>query len=182
MATDRHAWREEIDDDRKRVLVKHLQWWDKTPDQPSHGDGPFTDFPPGPLTGADVYWLVTTTGMGRDYPSLRRYARQLQGAYLVGAQLQRAYLVGAQLQGALLVGAQLQGAHLDGAQLQGAHLDGAQLQGAYLDRAQLQGAHLSHATLDSATVLDSVRLGDDAAGWARLADVHWGGTDLTVVP
>ena len=132
MATDRHAWREEIDDDRKRVLVKHLQWWDKTPDQPSHGDGPFTDFPPGPLTGADVYWLVTTTGMGRDYPSLRRYARQLQGAYL--------------------------------------------------DRAQLQGAHLSHATLDSATVLDSVRLGDDAAGWARLADVHWGGTDLTVVP
>ena len=131
----------------------------------------------------------------------------LEGAHLEGASLEGAHLEGAHLAGAHLEGANLAGAHLEGAHLAGAHLAGAHLAGAHLEGANLAGALLSGRTIpagflkrvrhwdtdvltpanlqgayfDSATILEDVVLGDEQFGFVSLADLHWGGANLSVV-
>jgi uncharacterized protein YjbI with pentapeptide repeats len=126
----------------------------------------------------------------------------LEGANLVGAHLEGANLVGAHLEGANLVGARLEGAnlvgaHLEGANLVGAHLEGANLVGASLrgkpvsadylkrvrqwDKETLLPANLQGAFFNSATTLEDIILGEEKYGFVSLADVHWGGVNLSVV-
>jgi uncharacterized protein YjbI with pentapeptide repeats len=94
------------------------------------------------------------------------------------------------MKGANLEGARLQGANLGGARLQGANLGGAQLQGAYLGIARLQRVNLFQAQLQRASLraadlsgagLGGVVLGNKQRIGPRLADVHWGDTNLTIL-
>jgi uncharacterized protein YjbI with pentapeptide repeats len=131
---------------------------------------------------------------------------QLSRAYLEGADLSKTHMVGADLEGATLCGAHLEGANLmkaklgsailreanlkevnlEGAILSEVHLEGATLCGAHLEGADLSKAHLEGADLrlvffDNATRLDGAVLSDEKQGSILLADVSWGGVNLTVV-
>ncbi len=131
----------------------------------------------------------------------------LEGAHLEGACLEGAHLEGANLLGAHLEGASLEGAHLEGACLESAHLEGAGLARAHLEGANLAGAslrgnpapadflrrvrhwdsdiltpaNLQGAFFDTATILEDVVLGEKEFGFVSLADVHWGGVNLSVI-
>jgi uncharacterized protein YjbI with pentapeptide repeats len=110
----------------------------------------------------------------------------LTDAHLDGANLGDAHLNGANLTDAHLDGADLVLAHLNGAVLRDAHLEGADLPRAHLEGADLRGAHLEGADVWLAsfsveTALDGITLTDTAHGSARLADVRWGGVNLSVV-
>src|SRR5438552_16745086 len=80
----------------------------------------------------------------------------------------------ANLYRAYLKNAYLREAHLEKARLRGTHLEEA-----YLVRAHLEGANLRGAFLDSATDLAGITLGEEKLGFASLADVHWGDTNLS---
>src|SRR5258708_5246096 len=112
--------------------------------------------------------------------AVNRLGAQLKGADWGRAQLEGGSLREAQLKGANLSEAQLEGANLSGAQLKGADLSYAQLDGAYLREAQLEGVNLSGAKLKGAD-LRNVILGDKQRIGPRLADLHWGDTNLAVV-
>ncbi len=131
----------------------------------------------------------------------------LEGAHLEGADLEGAHLEGANLLGAHLEGANLEGAHLEDANLEGAHLEGANLAKAHLEGANLAGAslkgksdpadflkrvrqwdkdvltpaNLQGAFCNTATILEDIVLGDEQFGFVSLADIHWGGANLSVV-
>jgi hypothetical protein len=80
-------------------------------------------------------------------------------------------------------GANLGGAHLEGAFLREAHLEGARLGNAHLERADLRGAFFDPATdFTKVTWTDPAekRKQDRAIG-PLLADVRWGGANLTMV-
>ncbi len=130
----------------------------------------------------------------------------LGGAFLERAYLEGAHLEGADLEGAHLEGANLLGAHLEGANLEGAHLEGANLAKAHLEEANLAGAslkgkpapadflkrvrqwdkdvlppaNLQGAFCNTATILEDIVLGDEQFGYVSLADIHWGGANLSV--
>jgi len=111
---------------------------------------------------------------------------QLAGAKLNAAYLDRANLFRSHLEQAELWNASLKGASLSETRLGGAILTGAHLEGADLDRAHLEGvstapADLTWAVFDSTTVLRGVTLGNAIHGYVRVADVNWGGANLTVV-
>ena len=131
----------------------------------------------------------------------------LEGAHLEGTNLEGAHLEGANLLGAHLEGTNLEGAHLEGTNLEGAHLEGANLAKAHLEGANLAGAslkgkfaptdflkqvrhwdkdvltpvNLQGAFFNNATVLEDIILGDEQFGFVSLADIHWGGANLSVV-
>lgn len=110
----------------------------------------------------------------------------LRQAYLVRADLNDAHLEDADLGGAQLREAHAQSAHFEGAHLVGAVLVASELQHAALHGAHLEGANLGHARLDgadlTAVVLDgATRLNDATLTGALMADVRWGGANLTVV-
>jgi uncharacterized protein YjbI with pentapeptide repeats len=121
----------------------------------------------------------------------------LEGVHLEGANLEGAYLEGAHLKGAHLEGATLLGAHLEGASLEGAHLEGANLVGASLrgkpvpadylkrvrqwDKDVLPPANLQGAFFDTKTTMEDIILGGERFGFVSVADVHWGGVNLSVV-
>jgi uncharacterized protein YjbI with pentapeptide repeats len=105
----------------------------------------------------------------------------LEGAILRGAHLDGATLRGTLLQKAVLYRAHLKSTYLREAHLEGANLYGAHLEGAYLRNAYLMGADLRFAFFDSVTHLESVELGEKEAGLVWLADVQWGGVNLSVV-
>ena len=113
----------------------------------------------------------------------------LLGACLDGAYLSRASLRGARLASSSLAGTNLQSAHMEGADFDYAHLEGKSIASEDLQRirqwsasfpAELPSARLQHATLDAGTKLDGINLGRGHYGIA-VADVAWGGTNLTVV-
>ena len=111
---------------------------------------------------------------------------QLAGAKLNAAYLDRANLFRSHLEQAELWNTSLKGASLSETRLGGAILTGAHLEGADLDRAHLEGvstapADLTWAVFDSTTVLRGVTLGNAIHGYVRVADVNWGGANLTVV-
>jgi len=121
----------------------------------------------------------------------------LEGAHLEGANLLGAHLEGADLEGAHLEGTNLESAHLEGANLARAHLEGANLAGAslrgkpapadflkrvrYWDRNVLTPANLQGAFFNTTTILEDIVLGDEQFGFVSLADMHWGGANLSVV-
>lgn len=115
----------------------------------------------------------------------------LEGATLVranlrGAVLTRAHLEGADLRAAHLEGANVYHAHLQGAVLSYAHLENAELVRADLERTDMQeaylaGANLRLAAMNPGTLLDKISLTSLELGAVRLADVRWGGANLTVV-
>jgi uncharacterized protein YjbI with pentapeptide repeats len=126
----------------------------------------------------------------------------LEEAFLGGAHLERAYLERARLEGASLEGAHLEGANLVGAYLEGCNLVGAHLEGANLVGASLKGmpapadylkrvrqwdkdvlppADLRGAFFDSTTMLEDAVLGEEKFGFITLANLHWGGVNLSVV-
>lgn len=131
-------------------------------------------------------------------------------AYLEGVDLSRAHLEQANLRATHLEGTNLHEAHFEGARLSAAHLEGAylceaHLEGAYLYHAHLEGKHMSadelqrvrqwvthfpellppadlrRAFFDTATTFNNIALGNEEHGFVCLADVRWGGANLTVV-
>jgi uncharacterized protein YjbI with pentapeptide repeats len=107
----------------------------------------------------------------------------LEGADLKEAHLERAYLLAAHLEDAILNLAYLEGAilddaHLERAYLLAAHLEDAILRGTHLEGADLRGAFLDAATEVSAAVWTAPR---QATVGPQLADVRWGGVNLTAV-
>ena len=122
--------------------------------------------------------------------------RDMAGAHFEGADLSEAHLEGATLEGVYLeratmrrvymrevnlFRAYLSNTYLRGAHLEQANLKGTRLEGAYLFEAHLEGADLRNAFFDSATNLERITLGEKKFGFARLADVHWGDVNLSVV-
>ncbi len=121
----------------------------------------------------------------------------LKKAVLDSAQLERSHmsevhLEGADLRAAHLKGADLRAAHLEGAILIEAHLEGANLKGAFLEARsigkeneegsiRLDPADLRGAYFDSATNLESAKLGNEKLGFVSLADVRWENVNLAVI-
>jgi uncharacterized protein YjbI with pentapeptide repeats len=102
----------------------------------------------------------------------------LRQARLVGAHMEATSLTGVDLERAELRGAHLEGAHIGGS-LESADLKEAHLEGASLLGVQLGGADLRRATFSAQTSLENIRLSAQASGSVAIADVHWGGVDLT---
>jgi hypothetical protein len=76
----------------------------------------------------------------------------------------------------------LEGAYLGGAHLEGTNLYEAQLEGARLSRAHLAGADLTGVFLDAATeVSTAMWTAPKETVGPQLADVRWGGVNLTAV-
>jgi hypothetical protein len=98
-------------------------------------------------------------------------------------RLDRAILRGTHLEGADLCGVRLEGADLSEAHLEGANLSEAHLEWpeSYSASVSLQPTDLRKATLDSTTNLRGILLGNKCHGFARLADTHWGGANLTAI-
>jgi uncharacterized protein YjbI with pentapeptide repeats len=118
----------------------------------------------------------------------------LRHTHLEGTNLHRASLDRMQLEGAFLHGAELRGAYLQGTNLYGAELTGKVLtpeeaerltrlrQGIGLPgRAVLPPADLRGAFLDQETNLRHTRLGSPELGYASVADLTWGGANLSVL-
>jgi uncharacterized protein YjbI with pentapeptide repeats len=105
----------------------------------------------------------------------------LRSAALVLANLERANLTSADLHGAILNLANLQGADLTGANLQNASLGDANLQGAALHDANLSGADLRRAMLNHVTGIERATVGKGPEDSIRVADILWGGANLSVV-
>ena len=102
----------------------------------------------------------------------------LEGAILYnvsakGASLQGAFLQKAKARWARLEESRLRDAHLEEADLQNVHLEGSTLKGAYLDRTDLRKAFF-----DTASNITIFGTKDTPP---LVADVRWGGTNLTVV-
>ncbi len=106
---------------------------------------------------------------------------KLTNAYLEGANLFRAYLEEAEFTLANMQRAYLNESYLGGAKLAGAHLEGANLRSAHLEGISMPPTNLRKAFFDSATELDGVILGNAEHGFVKLADVSWGGVNLSVV-
>jgi len=109
------------------------------------------------------------------------FQSHLRGVNLNFAHLEGANLIRAGLEEANLSFAHLQGALLSEARLEGANLMKAHLEGANLTGAHLEGARVQRASLDSTTVLDGASFSDGRHKCAFLADVRWGGVNLTDV-
>lgn len=104
-------------------------------------------------------------------------------ANLIGVHLEGVNLTGAHLEGAYLCDAHLEGAYLgntylEGTELAWAHLKGVDLTWARLIRADLTGADLEAADLDN-TIF--VLAGEKQGIGPKLAEVHWGETNLAAV-
>jgi len=105
----------------------------------------------------------------------------LERANLTGVRLEKSYLSEAHLEEAELFRAHLEGAFLNEVHLEKANLHEVHLEGAALRLAHLEGAVLREAFFDPATNLENVILGQEKIGFALLADIRWGGANLTVV-
>ncbi len=133
----------------------------------------------------------------------------LEDARLDRAHLEGANLSTAHFEAARLLEAHLESIFADEVHLEGAWLFGAHLEGAYLAKAHLEGKRVStedveqvrpwamphfhrfvevlppadmrQAYLDSATNLKGVTFGNHEFGFVQVVDVHWGGTNLSVV-
>lgn len=145
------------------------------------------------LEGADLHWahLERASLFGAYLAEANLSRAHLEETFLVGAHLERANLTGARLERSYLTEAHLEEAelfraHLEGAFLNKVHLEKANLHEAHLEGAGLRLAHLEGAVLreaffDPATNLERVILGQEKVGFASLADLRWGGTNLAVV-
>lgn len=106
----------------------------------------------------------------------------LDGAILGYASLRETWLYQTDLTAADLSAAHLEDARLYQTSLEGSNLYQAHLEQARCYQTRLAGADLRRAAFDGETALDEISLTDSAHGPARLADVRWGGANLTVVP
>jgi uncharacterized protein YjbI with pentapeptide repeats len=104
---------------------------------------------------------------------------KLNQAYLERANLFRANLEEAEFRAAYLEGAYLNETYLGGTLLRRAHLEGVNLSRAHLEGVSTPPADLRGAFFDSATVLTDITLGNKVHGYVLLADVSWGGVNLS---
>jgi uncharacterized protein YjbI with pentapeptide repeats len=104
----------------------------------------------------------------------------LEQALFTFAHLEEARLADTHLEEARLGAAHLERAHLQRARLDGAHLPIARLEGANLLDAHLEGANLLSVHFED-TRLDGITLKSARYHVPRVADVHWGDTNLSVV-
>jgi hypothetical protein len=177
------AWGETIPIKRRRELKKLRTAWDghDTSDPSLALSGPFAGVP---LTGADIFWLMTdhwrrVTGesvpathkrleAARKNPfeeKLRELERRAGSLNLNGANLEAADLTGAWLGRASMTRATLRNAHFGRACLVGATIDRvdaeranfhlARLEGANFTRSILWGAHFEFADLTRASFQNS---------------------------
>lgn len=125
------------------------------------------------LEGADLHYAHLETA-------------DLRSASLKQLDLTKARLQEGDLNDTHFEDADLSDAHFEGAYLGAAHLERARLFGAHLENAHLRETHLEGATLceaffDSGTQLIALALGSKRVGFASLADIRWGDTNLAVV-
>src|SRR6266566_4643608 len=104
---------------------------------------------------------------------------KLNQAYLEKANFFRANLEKAEFRMAYLEGAYLNETYLGGALLRRAHLEGVNLRAAHLEGVSTPPADLRGAFFDSATFLSDITWGNKAHGNVLLADVSWGGVNLS---
>jgi len=109
------------------------------------------------------------------------YRSDLKRADLSFAHLEEANLIKAHLEGATLSFARLEKALLSEACLERTNLVLAHLEGANLAEANIGKADLQRASLDGETILEDITLGRGKRKFVSLANVRWGGADLTVV-
>lgn len=193
-------WRTEpeIDEGRQQVLLEHLA---TVPDR-KQARYPFKNVH---LNRADLEWLLARVEIERGSlawvydPSLKRIRLDLRGADLRHENLQGMPLIGLaggliddwpeatleereeaaiHLEGANLSRADLQGSLLRSAHLEGANLSYARLQQVSLRAAHLEGVNLQLAYFNSASMLHESELGNSKDGFAYLADIRWGETNL----
>ncbi|HEV2404658.1 MAG TPA: pentapeptide repeat-containing protein, partial [Ktedonobacterales bacterium] len=117
---------------------------------------------------------------------------RLSAIHMEGANLYRASLQEANLEAATLAGCNLEAARLEGANLYGAHLAGRRMASEDLARVRrgqrdeslpetLPPADLRGACCDHLTNLRHMTPGDPTSGYIRVADVTWGGANLSIV-
>jgi uncharacterized protein YjbI with pentapeptide repeats len=99
----------------------------------------------------------------------------------VRIHLERTNLSQAHVEGAILTGARMEGAALFDAHLEQVVIGSAHLEQALLHRANLAGARIIGTYLDTATNTSHVTLNSKEYGPAFIADVRWGGTNLTAL-
>lgn len=109
---------------------------------------------------------------------------QLAGAKFNQASLERANFFRSNLEKAELRAASLQAAFLNETCLGGTLFRRAHLEGVWLTRSHLEGVSYPPADLrgvffDSATNLSNLTLGNSMHGYVELADVMWGGANLS---
>lgn len=138
-------------------------------------------------TIGDVTWRTWTNLTQKQH---RMAAIQLQHADLKGAHLEEASLEYADLEQADLRGCYMQKANLGTASLQGAYCEGAHMEevdfwftmfrDTFLWRTYLQGARFYEANLHGAHLEGLFLANEDGVG-PRMADMHWGDVNLTLV-
>jgi uncharacterized protein YjbI with pentapeptide repeats len=138
-------------------------------------------------TIGDVTWRTwnTLTDKQHHMGAVLLCHADLKGAHLEEAGLEYADLDGADLRGCHLekanlgrtnmLGVYCEEVHLEGADLWFAHLNGAFLWHAYIQGARFYEVHLEDAHLDNLVLANEDQVGP------RLADVHWGSANLSVV-
>lgn len=130
------------------------------------------------FTGADVFWLAkrALAGPEGDADAVAGAERRLRSVHPF-PDLSALHLEGAKLRGAHLERAALDFAHLEGASLRVTHLEET-----FLIEAHLEGANLYGVFLDAATDVSGALLtAPNGTIGPQLADVHWGGVNLTPV-
>ncbi len=176
--------------DRLRELADQQRAW-AAQEKPDLDESSFKDIS---LTGADVFWLAAYAWAGPDgdLAAAQELLRTLTGKRYLRSKysLPKLLLQKATLSKARLEGADLHGAHLEGANLTEAHLEGKPVPADDLARihlsipdfpATLPPADLREVFLDTATNLKDAIVGNQEYGYISLADVRWGGVNLTVV-
>lgn len=149
------------------------------------------------LNGVDLSGLPLACIIGGlnmiSNPAINSSRRKKAAVILDGANLRQAHLEGAILYNASAKGASLQGAFLQKIKARWARLEEARLRNAHLEEADLHNAHLEGSTLKGAFLYktDLSKAFFDTASTITdlgsrdatplLADVRWGGVNLTLV-
>jgi len=124
--------------------------------------------------------LVKATLSDAHLEKARLLYADIRMAKLDFSHLKKAYLFRANLDEA-----DLSQAHLEKCNLVGTHLKNAVLLGAYLQNAVLQSAYLAGADIDDTNLenadLFNITLADKNGVGPRMADIHWGDTNLAIV-
>lgn len=106
---------------------------------------------------------------------------KFNSASLKGANLYQAYLEGAEFKSTGLKGAYLNESRLGGASFTGSHLEGTDLRKAHLEGISTPPTNLRNVYFDNTTKLWGAILGNAANGFVRVADISWGGVNLTLL-
>ncbi len=156
--------------------------WDEEKDRPEYERRTGLDLRGADLSKVNLAYLPLTCLRGalhrrNEWPRTTLEQRDAAAIHLEKSNLYQTHLEDASLARAHLKGAFAFEVHMEYADLFEAHLEGINL-----TVGCLCGASLRRAFFDGASILLNVSLGDEQKGFARLAGVHWGESDLSNIP